>query len=359
MEKTKKMNKKKKRLLIALFMLIISGIALTTATYAWFSANRVVTTTGIDVKVTAATGISISADAMKFGKTIDMADVIAFAKDETYDSTLLLPELLNPVSTAGILGTNNEFSFVRGELGDNEEVVMYTEADTDGTFKTAADKQNFTGGDFIAFDIYIKSSKELNLKLASTTSITALDTKNTGNLETGLRVGFVPQGVSTDTTEAGQQSAAVALNTASKDWKVWNPVPDAHHASTLNGYAKDHDEESDGYYGATGQTNLPGSKFLDAEGNTPADDYATPYYVKFLNKDVDGMDPAPTYLKKFDSSNANYVQGKNYAGTIFQVKAGINKVRVYIWLEGNDVDTVDAISISNGLSVNLGFEIAE
>ena len=72
-------NKRKKRLLVALLMLILTGVALTTATYAWFSSNTVVDTTDIDLKVTAATGISISADALNFKKTISMNEVVSFA----------------------------------------------------------------------------------------------------------------------------------------------------------------------------------------------------------------------------------------------------------------------------------------
>lgn len=356
MEK-KKMNKKKKRLLIALFMLVISAIALTSATYAWFSANRVVTTTGIDVKVTAATGISISANALDFGKTIDMDDVIKFAKDDTddFESTLQLPEELNPVSTAGIKGANTEFNFYRGELGDSEDVVIFDESRANRTF-VSADK-DFTGGDFMAFDIYIKASQDLNLKLSSTTTISAANTTaGTGNLETGLRVGFLPLGVSTDTSIAGQQSSAYKLASVQDDWKIWNPVPGTHHAATIKGYTEG-DEESNGYYGATDTTTKLAA--LNGNGETATEEQIAAnqnHYVKYLYKDIDKA-AVPAYLKLMDKTNTNYVQGQNYDGTIFSVKAGINKVRVYLWLEGNDVDCVDAISISNGLSVALGFEV--
>lgn len=357
--KKEKMNKKKKRLLIALFMLVISAVALTSASYAWFSANRVVTTTGIDVKVTAATGISISANALDFGKTIDMDDVIAFAKDEddSLDSTLQLPEMLNPVSTAGIKGANTEFGFFRGELGESEDVVIFQESRANRTF-VGADK-NYTGGDYMAFDIYIKASQDLNLKLASTTAISAADTTaGTGNLETGLRIGFLPLGVSTDTSIANQQSAAYQLATVQSDWKIWNPVPDTHHAGTIDGYTSG-SEETNGYYGATDvTTSLAALNGAGTEATQEQIEANQNHYVKYLYKDIE-KESIPSYLKLLDSTNSNYVQGQNYSNTIFSVKAGINKVRVYVWLEGNDVDCVDAISISNGLSLALGFEVTD
>lgn len=357
----KKENKKKKRLLIALFMLVISAIALTTATYAWFSANKVVTTSGIDVKVTAATGISISADALDFGKEIDMDKIIEFAKDTTFASTLQLPEELNPVSTSGIVGANTEYSFVRGELGENEEVVSYTDSTVNKTFKKDKDgaETNYTGGDYIAFDVYIKSSQDINLKLADTTQIAALNADaGTGNLETGLRIGFLPLGVSTDTSIANQQSKAYNLNTVATDWKIWNPNPESHHAATLTGYNDTDSEATKGYYGA--KQNTTAVDGLNAKGETATEEEIAAnanHYVKYLYKDV-ASSAVPAYLELIDSSNAHYIQSTEYAGNVFAVKAGINKVRVYIWLEGNDVDCVDAISISNGLKVALGFEVA-
>lgn len=48
---------KKRRILLALIMLIISGISLTTATYAWFTANSNVKVEEMNVKATASGGI--------------------------------------------------------------------------------------------------------------------------------------------------------------------------------------------------------------------------------------------------------------------------------------------------------------
>lgn len=355
-------NKKKKRLLLALFMLVISGVALTTATYAWFSANTVVTTSDIDVKVTAATGISISADALNFDKEISMTDVINFAKERGTNSTLQMPEQLNPVSTAGIVGANTDYTFVRGMLGENSSVVALENSTVNTTLGTDEEgNPTFTGGDYLAFDIYIKSSQDLDLKLASTTSISALDAASgTGNLESGLRMGFLPLGASTDTSTTGQQSSALALNKVQTDWKIWNPAPTLHHASTLSGYADGESELSKGYYAANQATNEV--EGLNTNGETATDEEKAAnanHYVKYLHKDVDGTTPA--YLTLMDSTNAHYIQNPDadntYSGNVFKVKAGINKVRIYVWLEGNDVDCVDAISISNGLKIALGFEV--
>ena len=68
------------------------------------------------------------------------------------------------------------------------------------------------------------------------------------------------------------------------------------------------------------------------------------------------------FYELMNSSNTHYIQGSASTlvptETVFTVGAGVTKIRVYIWLEGNDIDTVDSISISDGVTINLGFEIA-
>ena len=68
---------KKRRILLALIMLIISGISLTTATYAWFTANRAVSVQEIDVKAQASGGIQISADAEKWSNEVTINELTA------------------------------------------------------------------------------------------------------------------------------------------------------------------------------------------------------------------------------------------------------------------------------------------
>lgn len=358
MKKVSKKQTRKRRIIFALIMLLVSGIALTTATYAWFSANTAVTATGIDVKVTASAGISISADALNFGKTTSMDDVIAFAQDTKFASTLQLPEKLSPVSTGGIVGANKKFSFYKGTLGENDVVLLEDNNETT-TFLTTEGKTNFTSGDYIAFDVYIRSSIDQSLKLNSNSVIGVIDGgQNTASLESALRVGFLPLGTTTDTSAETAQSSAYNLATVGSDWKIWNPYPNLHHTATLDGYADGENEASAGYYGAI--SNTKNVTAFSSLGETALEGDSDSHYVKFLVKD---FAETPAYYTLINNENAHYAPAGSAdsilpASNIFDVKAGVTKVRVYLWLEGNDVDCVDAISISDGLTVNLGFEVA-
>lgn len=358
MGKTKKKNNRNRRIALALLMLLISGIALTTATYAWFSANTIIRATGIDVKVTASAGISIAADALTFDKTVDMDQVIAFAKktDDTFDSTMQLPEYLSPVSTAGITGGNTAFKFFKGTLGEKNVVLL---EDSNETYSFAKADANYTAGDFIAFDVYIRSSIDQSLKLNANTAIKLIDGGSiTADAQSALRVGFLPLGTSTDTSAAGSQSSAIALNSVASDWKIWNPYPVLHHGASLEGHIAGGTEATEGYYGAI--ANTTSEVGFNSKGEAASADGSDKGYVKFLYKDVDSSN-VPAYYSLVSPALDTYVQGTDGNilpdGAIFNVGAGITKVRIYIWLEGNDVDCVDAISISDGLTIDLGFEV--
>ena len=56
------MNRKKAKLIYLSILLLFTVAMLSTSTYAWFTSNRVVTVSTINVHVAATGGIEISAD---------------------------------------------------------------------------------------------------------------------------------------------------------------------------------------------------------------------------------------------------------------------------------------------------------
>src|SRR5574344_2323578 len=89
---------KKKNILIAFAMLLLTGVALSTATYAWFTANTKLELGQIDVKVSATNGILMSTDAINWKSVLTTEEL----KAATYTgSTNQFPTTLEPVSTIG------------------------------------------------------------------------------------------------------------------------------------------------------------------------------------------------------------------------------------------------------------------
>jgi hypothetical protein len=380
-------NNRKKRLLVALLMLILTGVALTTATYAWFSANDSVDTTDIDLKVTAATGISISADALNFGKTISMNDVVGFAKEgcstqgddstvadaaKKCKSSLQYPEKLNPVSTVGPVGGALPKWYL-GAIADKKSATksyvaeITARAASENYVTNTTTGNTLTSGDYLAFDFWIRSGAD-NVHLdidPATTQISALvDSAGTADLESGMRLMFVEMGYTNDTSSADRQLVAKNLNTVNDDnWIIYNPYPDKYHSASLTD-AFGSDERTNGYYAVNRAPNFDTDTLsrFDKKGN--ADPNGT--YIPFTLNTIDsegtpykgGENPIFT---KIDGDFAHYAQATSVSNmstgsNILTVNAGITKFRCYIWLEGQDKDTVDEISFSSGVKINFGFK---
>lgn len=70
-----------KRLIPAIAMLAFSAVTLSTSTYAWFTMNKEVTMTGLNMAATASGGIEIALASVKNG-AITFSDTIGDGEDE-------------------------------------------------------------------------------------------------------------------------------------------------------------------------------------------------------------------------------------------------------------------------------------
>lgn len=84
--------KKFKKLIPALCMLLVSAVMLGSTTFAWFSMNRTVTATGMEIKAEVPTQLLISADNSTWGNTM------TFASEKT-----LNPKGVAPVTAKSLL----------------------------------------------------------------------------------------------------------------------------------------------------------------------------------------------------------------------------------------------------------------
>lgn len=308
---------KKRRILLALIMLIISGISLTTATYAWFTANRAVSVQEIDVKAQASGGIQISADAEKWSNEVTINELLAEGLVGKGIHNYIPDTALKPVTTVGVNNKTGAFDFYLGELNDAGDKVTLT--------SIADDSKNY-----VAFDLYFYSATPQTIEFNAGTQVVAknVDTPASAATDTGLkssvRVGFLVQG--NDPTATPTTSRALAGGVA-KDQTIWEPNADIH-----TDYA----------------TNM-----LHASGIMTT-------YGGIAEGVAVGMTAAnTTNFKAVDTGLKTSTQAQVYpSGTIFSFLAGITKVRVYVWLEGQDIDNEDTASLGTGVGVMLKFKIA-
>lgn len=118
---------KKRSLMSAVAMLVISAIVLTTSTYAWFSISDVASFQNIDITVQSQSGITLSVDGTNFYSYISNAHVQA--KTGSFANIKFVPVDYN--STSFVLGTTGESNTIN--------------------FTPATVNQ-----DYLQFDLYIK-----------------------------------------------------------------------------------------------------------------------------------------------------------------------------------------------------------
>lgn len=310
---------KKRRILLALIMLIISGISLTTATYAWFTANRAVSVQEIDVKAQASGGIQISADAEKWSNEVTINELLAEGLVGKGIHNYIPDTALKPVTTVGVNNKTGAFDFYLGELNDAGDKVTLT--------SIADDSKNY-----VAFDLYFYSATPQTIEFNAGTQVVAknVDTPASAATDTGLkssvRVGFLVQGNDPTATPATSR----ALNNGGlNNQTIWEPNADIHTDYATN------------MLHASGIMTTYGGK---AAGND----------LVMTAENTTNFQAVNTDLGLKTSTQAQVYP----SGTIFNFSAGITKVRVYVWLEGQDIDNEDTASLGTGVGVMLKFKIA-
>ena len=335
----KKQNTRKHNVFVSLVMLLVTAVALTTASYAWFTANIAVTLTGLEINVEAAEGIQISTDAVTWRAQIDISDVID--PGENYGEAVnQVPSILTPVSTIGVVDDEEPgaFNFFDGELNEGETTTLDTTA-------AAAEVHSTTEGNYVAFDLFIRSATEEDIWLGENSVVEyvpAVEEESAG-LEYAMRVGFLYQG--TDDTYTPATAQALAAGT-SADQIIWEPNAREYTAHGIARGATPGQVET--YYGvkAAGEELEYDNPDWEAIGEDPWEGPGeTPGFAGYFEQ-------VTTITPDSDGEPFEQILGN----VLFTVDAGITKIRVYVWVEGQDIDSDNAISLGEGdIAITLQF----
>ena len=303
MTKKKRKNRTKKFILLLLLTIIMFG----TSTYAWFTANQVVTINSIDVKVEATNGLQISTNADQWKSVITNTDISSGYSGHKNQ----LPATVTAVSTDGVVDTTlGQLKLYKGIVGNDAATGDYN---ITTTLETEAAG---TTGDFVAFDVFLRVDQAQTIYLTTNSNVVAKASTEDKGLKNAARVGFVKlgEGQATDTV-----ANLIALNNsiASKAI-IWEPNMDAHSTMVQNTVAPE--------YGVT----------LVANSNTP-------YYG--VNRVISTAVNLKNLVKGTDTTNASAVTPdiKTLATPAayqqaFNLAAGVTKMRIYLWIEGQDID---------------------
>ena len=394
MARSKKSLKKIQSLVFIMLITVVLGI---TATYAWFSTQRDVEIAGMRLNVEVAESMQISLDGEIWSQSINIADMRQFYG--TYQETgeegfavyqakkvadggneNYVPTELLPVSTAGEVA-NGKLKFVQGTVGTNvdgtqsltgitacSETDITTDADIDDKEDNNADHPYFV------FDMYLRniSAKttgvdELMLNQFSKLNINGYNQQEgTGKFGTGLeysaRVGFVIYGNTVSVTAQDDATLGTVVEqirglTANNTEvpAIWEPNDKEHtqYVVNNNGRGITSLQQAVTTYGiksAVAAQAEPNNKVADINADTDAN--------------TDGIEDTNANLvavKTFKPAYTDTIVGTTVPTVITDINGNnvglepnqISKVRVYIWLEGQDPDCVDLASTGDKLSIDF------
>ena len=361
-KKTK--DNRRRRLLLLILLLALTLVVTAFSTYAWFTSNKKVNVEDLNVDVRAVNGLEISADAVNWGVKIDKDDLIA---NQWTGHKNQLPDSLGHASSAKHLTTDNYLQMFDGTVAtnctdggtdcDNPTYTLTTSSasearcyDSDGKKNantSAVPKCSSLEKHIMAFDIFLKVDRDdTTLYLTENAGVVNTSQDDLG-IKNTTRVAFVVQGniSSTDyrTGNLSNNQGSVQAQALQEGEKVvfWEPNFDAH---TQDGILA-----AKTFYGIEGLTAGAGNSILAYDGvkaaiTTPialTDTKATTHAELFEPVAIDISTPS-TGNARIDSK--------------IKLKNGVTKIRVYFWVEGQDVDTENTATGSN-MKLNLEFSI--
>ena len=347
----RKRSRSSKRRLNSLFMaLLLSSAMLVMSTYAWFSANRSVEITGITAKVTAAEGLQISLDGATWGTSVTVNDTTLAAAEtsQTGINDYLLPTELKPVSTTGAT-SGAEVSFYDGKI-TADGVTLNNAASATRTSSTTA-----STGKYIVFDVYLKnsSSQTSDLFQLGANSLVRLGTttdhigvSDTG-LENSVRIGFMLFGNTAAPTASQSDLASLAAGTPQVS--IWEPNYNQHITEVLTNDPRVQSPGGSADFITFGLINA-GTGTLTGVNGTAATTFMEAQSCVRTAATVTSDTQLTTAVAV--GSGATAVA----AGSNMSLKGNaISKVRVYIWLEGQDPDCIDTASTGKYLDFVINF----
>ena len=335
------MSKKSKRkidLKTAILILLLLAALLFASTYAWFTANRVVSVSDIDVRIEAKSGLQISADGEHWKSMLTIDDLTEAAYE---GNTNQIPTTMEPVSTIGeIDSSTGMMKMYYGNVKSQDDTFALTAtaepAETDGET-----------GKYVAFDIFLQVNQPEDNVVLTDNSKVIFNTEKGGNegLQNAARVAFLKQGNVSDV--AAEPSSFINLKGASsfltpdqQTTKIWEPNSDVHTTAAI----------------------AAAKSYYNMNDVQATDDDPIPYYgIKqaitspVLLKDTNGTDQT-----NFSQITPTFSTDKVMSDVqnAFSLETGITKMRIYMWVEGQDIDCENNASGSN-ITFTLEFEVPE
>lgn len=377
-------------------MVILCAVVLSVSTYAWFIGMKTVNINAFDISIKSTEGLFLSMDGKNwsYNLTVDKEGNPYAKHTNTFAENGLIP-----MSSVGDMDAASSTMklFEKGSLTSVPGGMRLLASKVSNT-TIATDKVTGTeGAGYVAFDLFVKNisgqayyaendplneeaiyltnKSEVKVGTAGTEATDAQ--KNTG-IQNSVRVGFAQIGrMSAEGNEASNDEATATKITEMtcagdeeagitgicRKAQIWEPNDNKHVDNALNWYKTSCLQRK-----AEGTTVTAKDSYGEKCADLPADGTHHPTYaisdVIALDDEVNIYDGAAynTYEKStklvdfpYFTDTMKIKKGTERPEFMTLAPNSITKIRVYIWLEGQDIDNYDFASLGTHIAVNFGF----
>ncbi len=383
MERKNKRRIKRTRNMVIVCALM--ALLLTTGTYAWFIGMKTVNLSSFDVEIASIDGLSLSLDGVKWADTVTINKENYQTVNTSNNTNSWGGAGLYPLSSVGIIDTTAS------------RMIMYEKGSfttTPGGYRIMASQvSNTVAGNaeqdgYVVFDLFVKNLsgheyyKDLNVLNEEAIYLTpdsAVKVSTNGGvagtgIENSVRVAFAQIGrVEATTTDQATITGITCTSVgdvtgicADRPAQIWEPNDRYHVQNAINWYttsclkrtAADLTDE-DSYSGQCKA--LEDGKYVQTNAISGVIGYADQvdvydgvdyngYTASIASSAQDGKLFAYDYFTDQEKS----LTGVDRPTFITLAPNSITKIRVYIWIEGQDVDNYDFASLGKKISVAFG-----
>ena len=401
----KRDSKRTRKIRNLVLVCVLSALLLTVSTYAWFIGMQTVNVTQFEIEIAGVDSLMLSMDGATWSPTIaPTAEDVKVYANNTNQFLDAEGKGLIPMSSVGdidltasrmklfekgsLTATSGGYRLMASQVKNNVALE-----DEDGE---AVAGQFVEGDGYVAFDLFVMNlsgeayyeeisdpSNEEAIYLTYDSKVQADEAgTDTSGIENSVRVAFaqigrvsatefgtvtpesdenkVITGMTCNVGEDGKPSytESTGITGICRDAQIWEPNETAHVEAAKTWYEKSckkRNATQDKFdYAADACTTL-GTEFLATSAvktEIVASDYVDVYdgaYNTFTATD--------SKLEEVDTFTDTEKLAQGNARNEFMTLApnSITKIRVYIWLEGQDVDNYDFASLGEKITVNFGF----
>ena len=372
-------NKAKQRATRRIGRLIFISAAATlvfgAATLAWFIGLRTVNVSTFDVEIAGTDSLALSLDGATWDTTITISESTLEAVSYSGHTNSWGGEGLVPVSTIGAMDS----TVSRMKLYEKASLTA-----TPGGYRLMASRvlnydANPEQDGYVVFDLFVRNlsgtqyltalntadEEAIYLTVDSSVTVATDGVEDTG-IENSVRVAFTQIGRVIATTDVAATITGITCTTGGsvtgicRDAQIWEPNDRDHVANAISWY----DTSCLARTGA--DLTLPASYSGSCE--TIIDGLAYPTYA--VNDDIASTDQVDVYdgLEYNTYTNTTLLTAEDTFTDSEKLLTGVDrptfmtlepnsitKLRVYIYIEGQDIDNYDFASIGKKISVNFGF----